>query len=154
MLDQHRIRSAHDLTDQLDRIPARGTIVLGVVRGRGSDRRTLRIALLTASRPQTAPAAAASRSPRGAMASSPPADTPSSLTALAPATIAADQERPPKPDPPAPFAQRLEEPRLNLPRALVDRIEQLERRLEKLESFPRPPAPTAADRQISAARAP
>ena len=46
--------------------------------------------------------------------------------------------------------------RLTLPRAIVERLEKLERRLEKLESFPSraTEGAPAADRQISAARNP
>ena len=44
-LDEHRIRTAHDLTDRLDRIPARTTIQLGVVRGRGPQRQRISVSL-------------------------------------------------------------------------------------------------------------
>ena len=51
-LDGQPIRSAHDLTDRLDRIPARATILLGIVRDRGPRRQRLSISLCTASRPE------------------------------------------------------------------------------------------------------
>jgi len=50
-LDGQPIRSAPDLTDRLDRIPARTTVLLDVVRGRGPRRLRLSLSLRTASRP-------------------------------------------------------------------------------------------------------
>ena len=53
-LNDYRIRTAHDFTDRLDRIPAHTTIQLGVVRGRGPQRQRTSVSLRTASRPETA----------------------------------------------------------------------------------------------------
>ena len=51
-LDGQPIRSAHDLTDRLDRIPARATILLIVVRDRGPRQQRISLSLRTASRPE------------------------------------------------------------------------------------------------------
>ena len=50
-IDGQAIRSVHDLIDRLDRIPARATIVLGVVRDRGQRRQRISLSLRAASRP-------------------------------------------------------------------------------------------------------
>jgi serine protease Do len=151
-LDGQPIRSTHDLTDRLDRIPAKATIRLGVVRDRGPRRHRLSLTLRTASRPETRQVAEASPAPAVATA----------ITAASPIVgggspgpgdvrvASPDNEeapvRPPQPD----------ELRLTLPRAIVERLEKLERRLEKLESFPSRAtgAASASDRQISSARNP
>jgi serine protease Do len=97
-LDGQPIHSAHDLTDRLDRIPARATILLGVDRNRGPRRERLSVLL------------------------------------------------PPQPN----------ELRLTLPRAIVERLEKLEGRLERLESFPTRAGggTSASNRQINSARNP
>ncbi len=50
-LDGRAIRSTHDLTDRLDRIPARTTIVLSVIRGLGPGQQRISLSVQTASRP-------------------------------------------------------------------------------------------------------
>ncbi len=159
-LDGQPIRSAHDLTDRLDRIPARATILLGVDRNRGLRRERLSLSLCTASRPE-APRVAASGSPvlaaptastreagslpldpspgRGGVIVSPPTNPETQTRALALL---------PSPQP--------NELRLTLPRAVVERLEKLEHRLEKLESFPaRATGPASAhDPQINSSRHP
>jgi serine protease Do len=156
-LDGHPIRSAHDLTDRLDRIPARTTILLGVDRNRGQ---RLSLSLCTASRP-VAPqvAASGSRAPAATTASTPGGGSPppevspgAGGVVVSPPTNPEIQTRAlallPSPQP--------NELRLTLPRAVVERLEKLERRLEKLESFPaRAPGPASAlEPQISSSRRP
>ena len=159
-LDGQPIRSAYDLTDRLDRIPARTTILLGVDRIRGPGRYRLSVSLRTASRP-AAPRVAASGSPAPALttavttgAGSPSPDVPPGRggAVVSPTTNPEIQTRAlallPSPQP--------SELRLTLPRAVVERIDKLERRLEKLESFPAPVnGPAAAlDPRISSTRRP
>jgi S1-C subfamily serine protease len=55
-LDGQAIRSHHDLIDRLDRLPARITIILGIVRGDGPGRARIELSLRTASRPSSTPA--------------------------------------------------------------------------------------------------
>ncbi len=221
-VDGQLVSSPHDLTDRLDRLPAQSTIRLEIVRGRGSQRRQMNLALQTSSRteagsqanlspterpaedqpaltktPQPDPAAglaafapwpsssdpAPSASPRADQAVAVShAPTAPSVTISTPATQAASAEPPPddsrngngrtetQPWRGAPAAVSIpgparsplraavpppqpEELKLTLPRAVVERIEQLERRLEKLE---RVPAPTTSQetRQASSAHNP
>jgi serine protease Do len=159
-LDDHRIRTAHDLTDRLDRILARTTIQLGVVRGRGPQRQRISVSLLTASRPETAQLAG-SDSPPATSATPSPAGVSPALVGVSPgpSVVAAAQQLKPELQVQAPSLLSTPQPdelHLTLPRAVVDRIEKLERRLEKLEAFPaHPTSPaTSADRQISDARTP
>jgi serine protease Do len=139
-LDGQPIRSAHDLTDRLDRIPARVTILLGVDRNRGPRGKRLSLSLCTASRP-AAPQVAGTGSPapaattvstRGAGTPTPDFSAGRGGVIVSPPTNPEIQTRTlallPSPQP--------NELRLTLPRAVVDRFEKLERRLEKLESFP------------------
>ncbi len=49
-VDGQLVSSPHDLTDRLDRLPAQSTIRLEIVRGRGSQRRQMNLALQTSSR--------------------------------------------------------------------------------------------------------
>jgi serine protease Do len=155
-LDGQPIRSAHDLTDRLDRIPARATVVLGVVRDRGPQRQRLSISLCTASRPE-APRALGPGSPAPVTTTASTGTTSSSSSLYVPpgtaglrvgATPMSTEPGMPPPQP--------NELRLILPRAIVERLEKLERRLEKLESFPSRPTESAStsDRQISSARNP
>ena len=139
-LNGQPIRSAHDLTDRLDRIPARATILLGVDRNRGPRRQRLSLSLRTASRPE-APQVAGSGSP------APAATTASTREPVSPAPdfparrggIIVSQPTNPEIQTralallPSPQPNEL---RLTLPRAVVEQLEKLERRLEKLESFP------------------
>ncbi len=121
-LNDYRIRTAHDFTDRLDRIPAHTTIQLGVVRGRGPQRQRTSVSLRTASRPETA---------RLAGTDSPPAASPpSSLTGISsaavsvvptPGVIPATQQ--PKPElqvhaPAAPPTTQRDESRSTLPAQL------------------------------------
>ncbi len=155
-LDGQPIRSSHDLTDRLDRIPAQAAITLGVVRDRGPREQHLAISVRTANRPLPPPIMAqASPEPTPTRAPSAntliAAPTPVSATSIVPvsATMRADARRanaetavvPPQPD----------ELRLTLPRAIVERLEKLEGRLQKLESVPARAGNVApnAERQIS-----
>jgi serine protease Do len=54
-LDGQAIRSHHDLLDRLDRIPARTTIILSILRGDGPQRPQIDLSLRTASRPGSTP---------------------------------------------------------------------------------------------------
>lgn len=159
-LDRQPIRSTYDLIDRLDRIPARVTIMLGIVRNHGPKRQRISLSLCTASRPDAPliarpgfPASApTTNSQRGPVStsmgfSSPPANgnapQPAKLESQTNGSVTL----------PAPLPDDL---RLTLPRAVVERLEKLERRLEKLESFP-PRATGAAsspDPQFSSARRP
>ena len=49
-VDGQPVRSPHDLTDRLDHLPAQSTIRLEIVRGRGSQRQRMILALQTSSR--------------------------------------------------------------------------------------------------------
>jgi len=157
-VDGRPIQSAHDLTDRLDRIPARTTIQLGVIRGPAPRRERILLSLRTASRPTRRPLAqiepamprparastgtSGPTAPVTVMAASPPAATATSLARHgAPAKPASLLN--PSPPENAPLVERSPPPapelrpndlRLTLPRAVVERLEQLERRLEKLES--------------------
>ena len=138
-LDGQPIRTAYYLTDRLDRIPARATILLGIVRDRTSRPRRMSVSLCTASRP-VAPQVLATGSP----ASSRVIDS-SRITAPATIAIAPGPVQPNAPVPASSNGQRRstlpskspvpDDLRLTLPRAVVDRLEKLEQRLEKLESF-------------------
>jgi serine protease Do len=159
-LDDHRIRTAHDLTDWLDRIPARTTIQLDVVRGHGPQRQRISVSLRTASRPETVRLAGPDSPPATAPSPSPASSSPV-LVGVSPGSSVVAAGQPSKPElqvqGPAPLpTPQPDDLRLTLPRAVVDRIEKLERRLEKLEAFPAhatSPA-SSADRQISDARTP
>jgi serine protease Do len=158
-LDGRPIRSTHDLTDKLDRIPARTTILLSVIRGLAPGQQRISLTLRTASRPdppqlaQLASAApvSASTSERStvpvAVTATLAVTTPASPLISSP-TMHAGPSRPTgvsftlpasqsslrnRPDPPPPAIQP-HELQLTLPRAVAERLEQLERRLEKLES--------------------
>jgi len=151
-LDGEPIRSGLDLTDRLDRIPARTTVLLGVVRGRGPRRQRMSLSLLTASRPDppglARPISTASMPAPTSPRSTSPEAAAVSLTATADTVIS--------PSAPVSSVSRPNELRLTLPRAVVDRLEQLERRLEKLESSSaRDPGPASArKRQVSSTRNP
>jgi serine protease Do len=159
-LDNYCIRTAHDLTDRLDRIPARTAIQLVVVRRRGPQQQRISISLRTASRPETPRLAGPVSPPAPTAPTSPAGESPASAGGLPGPNIMAGSQ-PPKPElqvqtPAVLSTLRPDELRLTLPRAFVDRLEKLERRLEKLESFPAhstSPA-TSVDREISAARTP
>jgi serine protease Do len=173
-VDGRPIRSAHDLTDRLDRILARTTIQLGVIRTHGSRREKIFLSLRTASRPSrhqvaqvesttAEPAHASSGSstptPAAVVTTTPPVSPPAPISVPAPTPAPAAPEAstafsgapgkaesplnalPPRSAPlgeqpataPAP-GLRQNDLQLTLPRAVVERLEQLERRLEKLES--------------------
>jgi len=177
-LDGWPIRSIHDLTDKLDRIPARTTILLSVIRGLGPGQQRISLTLRTASRPDppqlaspapvsasipersTVPVAVtatlAVTTPASSLISSPTMDTgpsrPSGVAFTLPASKSSLQNRP-SPHPPAIQPNELQ---LTLPRAVAERLEQLERRLEKLESSTARTAGSAANdnRQISSTRKP
>ncbi len=156
-LDGQPIRSAHDLTDRLDRIPARTTILLVVVRDRGPHQTRISLSLQTASRPEmqhgSLPAPAVTVS-ANTTASRPLPDSPSGSEGA----IGSPSERPQaqtRVDTQLPPPQG-GELRITLPRAIVERLEKLEHRLEKLESFPGGATDhiTSPNRQISSARKP
>src|SRR5271165_6708218 len=174
-VDSQPVRSPPDLTDRLDRLPAQSMIRLDVVRGRGPQRQHMTLALRTSSRTeagtqaglsptpgssvgQPAPPKTAQAEPVTAIAG--PGPTPSSASSLtvvptaarSVATSAVPSAASPTALLPSPPPQA-EELKLTFPRAVADRLEQLERRLEKLE---RPPTPTSPPerRQASSARTP
>ena len=204
-LDGRPIRTPHDLTDRLDRLPARAMIRLEIVRGDGPQPRRLALALRTASRPGTpAHSPAPPAVPSGESGSGPSTPKPgltvvptaapapaatTSTEAPAPAALpsVARPAGSPKPGPgppaktgrphdqalsqiqggtsppvsiPAPVRSPLraavlppqaEELGLTLPRAVTERLERLERRLEKLE---RQPLPTPDARRAGPAARP
>jgi serine protease Do len=169
-LDGQPILSPHDLIDRLDRIPARATILLSVIRGDDPRRERIALTLQTASRPgppfaslgspPPAPARGsessrasvpvtptASRSSPAVSATAGPASLPSRDSTRRPGAALASPSANPDPRLPdraaaaIPIATpQLNELRLTLPRAVVERLEQLERRLEKLERFSTPPS--------------
>jgi membrane-associated protease RseP (regulator of RpoE activity) len=225
-LDGQPIRSAHDLTDWLDRLPAQSTVRLDVLRGRGPRPERLSLALQTSSRPDLVPPGASSPSgnspeqsrlsgsgseprparpsltvvptaagvwppdarvepraepratpstPEHAQASGsnasgagaqtparlePPAPAPTSTAAAAAPDLKSAQVEPPRgpeasvrasvPQPersPVPVgAPQLQDLKPTIPQAVADRLDQLERRLEKLERHApfRPEAPAAS----------
>jgi len=151
-LDGAPIRSGLDLTDRLDRIPARTTVLLGVVRGRGPRRQRMSLSLRTASRPDS-PGFARPVSTASIPAPTSPRSTSHEAAAVS-LTVTADTVT--SPSAPGSSVSRPNELRLTLPRAVVERLEQLEHRLEKLEAFSaRDAAPAAAQkRQISSTRNP
>ncbi len=201
-LDGQPIRSRNDLMDRLDRIPARSTITLGVVR-EGDSTSPRFMSVRTASRPSSDPAATrtapseprpsrasvpvtptssnvepaesgttpagpkptpppsagsnpSSSPPSGSSPSPPPsgethpgpsATTVPSSTRIqdAPAPAAPVPAAPDRVDPAAAAPPALNELKLTLPRA-VERIEQLERRIQELEQFrDGPPLPRERD---------
>lgn len=132
-LDGQSIRSRNELIDRLNRIPARKAIVLTVARDGDPKRSRFQIALRTASRTgQPTP---------GAMAPAPATSRRDDVSV--PVTPTASRVKPsssPLPTPEAPTSPRPDRPtgslnelKLSLPRAVVDRIEHLERRIEELE---------------------
>jgi serine protease Do len=159
-LNEHRIRTAHDLTDRLDRIPARTTVQLDVVRGRGPQRQRTSVSLRTASRPD-AVQLAGTDSPPATTSTSTAASVSSAPVGVSPEPGVTPAGQHSRPDlqveaPTAPPTPQPDELRLTLPRAVVDRLEKLERRLEKLEAFPtHTVSPTSpADHPMSAVRTP
>jgi serine protease Do len=109
-LNRQPIRCSSELTDRLDKIPARTTISLDVLRGRGPQRQRLTIALQTASRPDAGLQASLSPKSPAVPTESSPATTPettpersSSTTARAPSLAAQPASAPPSPTP-APIA--------------------------------------------------
>jgi S1-C subfamily serine protease len=187
-VDGQPIRSPHDLIDRLDRIPAGTTILLGVVRGAERRRPRIALSLQTASRPDPplassgAPPPAsepgsgslrasvpvtptASRS-RPALPPRPdPAAPPTRPSAPQPSPAYAPPSSHPDPTPPdragvvnASPAPPLNELRFTSPHTLVERLEQLERRLEKLEalstSTPTSSAGITPNRRVASDRKP
>ena len=147
-LDGQPIRSAHDLTDRLDRIPARATVLLVVDRKRGPRRERLSLSLRTASRP-AGPQVAGSGSPAPAITTVSSTGTVASSALLsASSRNGGGVSEPMNPETALPSLQPTDL-RLILPRAIVERLEKLEGRLEKLESYPARAAGGAAasDRQ-------
>jgi hypothetical protein len=105
--------------------------------------------------------AASTMSTLTSAASSVPTGAPLSRPGVVPASLAAGPALRDRATAPAQVRQP-EEFRFSFPRALVERLEQLERRLQKLESFPgqtadlhSPPSPSPSpNRPISSARNP
>jgi S1-C subfamily serine protease len=126
-LDGQAIRSQHDLIDRLDRIPARITILLSVLRGEGSAQSRIELSVRTASRPDSKPAGRGpASSPTATVTATPRASVPVTPTAsrTAPADSAPAQAQSPRPAPaeagPAPAAaspprQRAAEPATTAP---------------------------------------
>jgi serine protease Do len=159
-LDRQPIRTPYDLTDRLDRIPARTTITLAIVRDRRAQLQHTLISLCTASRPEP-PQASAPVSPAASGATDPAKAIATVVTAIAPQPAQPNLPSSARTDYPSTTSVSLGSPapddlKLNLPRAVVERLEKLERRLERLESFPSTsPTPTSATRpQIGSARRP
>ena len=214
-IDGRPVRSSHDLTDRLDRLPSQTGIRLEVVRGRGPERQRLTVQLRTCSRPDMeeqavrSPAASSlvgqPKSPRPTqigpslfpVVSVPPpllapvAVVPKAIPApvltasavITPVTGAPLSSAPVPPgvetkavqvkarahtevqksaalEIPAPARSHLRSPvpplqpeelKLTLPPAVADRLQQLERRLEKLE---RQSVPVSEPRQASSAHSP
>ena len=148
-LNGQSIRSVSDLTDRLDRILAGTTIHLRVSRGEGSIRQWLSISLLTASRPEPPPLTqlnlSASPVSRSQRSYAPVASSESLTASKAPTALTSIS-----------LSHRPDDLRLTLPRAVIERLEQLEHRLEKLEAgSKRGPSPASSlDHQISSARNP
>ncbi len=132
-LDGQSIRSRNDLIDRLNRIPARKAIVLMVARDGDPKRSQFQVALRTGSRsgqPDPGASSAASATTRRDDASVPVTPTASRVepsSSALPTPKAPTRSRPDHP------AGSLNELKLSLPRAVVDRIEHLERRIEELE---------------------
>ena len=137
-LDRQLINSANDLTDCLDRLPSQTTIRLEVIRGQGVDGQRLTVELRTSRRPETVTKLAggsqsqvaslsqlpSSSAPAPSPRNSDVVDAPPSGAALSPDRDAVRASASPP---------RTEASKLMIPRALVDRLEYLERRLDKLE---------------------
>ena len=148
-LDGQPIRSVPDLTDLLDRILAGTTIHLRVVRGQGSMRQWLSLSVLTTSRPDpprlTSIASQASPASQSHRSNTPLALSKSSTASVASTSLTSVASSP-----------RADDLGLTLPRVLVERLDELERRLEKLEGVSKhgPRQVPALDRQISSSRNP
>lgn len=168
-VDGQPVRSSHDLTDRLDRLPSQTAIRLDVVRGHGPERQRLLMELRTCSRPDTGEQAA--RGPDPSAADQPESPRPAqsgpnpASVAVPPAPVAVVSTMTPASGPsavaiPAPARSPLrapvpplqpEELKLTVPRAVSERMEQLEHRLETLEHRSLPPS---EPRQASSARNP
>jgi len=172
-VDGQPVRSPYDLTDRLDRLPAQVMIHLDIVRARGPQRQHMTLALRTSSRTEAGTQAGLSPTPGSsvgqpapptALLPTPPTPAASSVPdsrigqaetqpwheAPAAVSIPGPVQSPLRAAVPPPQAEEL---KLTLPRAVADRLEQLERRLEKLERPPTPASPPET-RQASSARTP
>lgn len=170
------IRSRNDLIDRLDRIPARTTIIVRVVREDDLDRPRFEVRVRTASRPSSRRQSAAHTASAGsrpgrasvdvtptASRIAPPVSEPElpakGSDPLTPASTSPSSRpsSPPAPDDStdparhadgasstrpnsdhgnaAPTRSGLNELKLNLPRAFVERLEHIERRLDQMEHF-------------------
>jgi hypothetical protein len=131
--------------------------MLGIVRRVGLEQQRLSISLCAGSRPYTRPSSSAVTPTPSFMAGSV-----SAMAASLPLTntqVNVSEHKKPEIQTSSPVRLPSPQPddlRLTLPRAVVERLEKLERRLEKLESFaPRVTVPaSASDPQISSARRP
>ena len=181
-LDGQPVRSSHDLTDRLDRLPAQTSIRLEVIRTRGLSTQRINLVMQSIGRPDPGPQLVHSPAPSqsqpepgepGSSSSSPVVVVPTASAGLAsssppgvsaklvpvPASSAGKPGSTPKPvasvtakhanvsgQPPvsipalvrsplrAPVTPpQAEELSLTLPRAISDRLEQLERRIERIE---------------------
>ncbi|WP_165249393.1 S1C family serine protease [Paludisphaera soli] len=159
--DGRPTRSAHDLTEGLDRTPAEKYVRLEVVHDDEDEDRPgghqRSVWIQTTRRPDAPrPAPAASGPPSG----SPPAPAPTPTPVVVP-TSAVVPAQPPAAPPLAPAVTepvpsqpqprplgepvpppRAEELQITLPRAVVERLDQLERRLERLERTEPAPVPS------------
>jgi membrane-associated protease RseP (regulator of RpoE activity) len=151
-LEGQPIRTPHDLTDRLERILARATITLSVVRDHGPRRKRIALSLCTASRTKTPLIPAPSAPPVLTTTASPTESSSTSSrfsgaqreTTIMPSSGKSEIQTP------IPASLQPDDLRLTLPRAVAERIEKLERRLEKLESFPTSAAVSSP--QISSSR--
>ncbi|MDG3007826.1 trypsin-like peptidase domain-containing protein [Paludisphaera mucosa] len=151
--DGRPTRSALDFTERLNRTPAEKFVRLEVVRGDGPQRQQRSVWIQTSRRPEVprpaTPPALATKAEKPATSPSPVVIPTSAVVAVPtpPAAQPAPAGRPePKPVGDVVPPPRAEELQITLPRAVFDRIDQLERRLERLEHAPAsasPPQPPA-----------
>jgi S1-C subfamily serine protease len=162
--DGRTIRSPYDVIDRLDRIPAGATILLSVVRNDDARHRRFDLPVRTAGRYNSplavlGPSGLATRSPRASVPVTPTASQSATVGAVLPARTSsssrdpalpvgadlarAEQRREPVPSDRLRDATTTSTPpqselQFTLPRAVSERIDQLERRLKKLETFSTP----------------
>lgn len=157
--DGRPIHSAHELTERLDLTPAEKFVRLEVIRGDGPRRQQRSVWIQTTRRPEAPrpapapPLTAEAEKPKDAAEPPTPDLVPTSAVVAAPAGPQAEPAPAPTPDRPQPKPQegpvpppRADELQPPLPRAVAERIEQLERRIEQLErsttvAAPHPDAP-------------
>ncbi|WP_165073029.1 S1C family serine protease [Paludisphaera rhizosphaerae] len=156
--DGRPIHTAHELTERLDLTPAEKFVRLEVIHGDGPRRQQRSVWIQTTRRPEAPrpaaapPVTAEAEKPKDAAAASPDVVPTSAVVAAPPGPQAVPSPTPDQPQPkhqdgpiPPPRGDELQPP---LPRAVAERIEQLERRIEQLEqqrsttvAAPQPDAP-------------